>query len=38
MQNITEADESNPLKLDYTLESPAERNELVKKIIESLPP
>ena len=27
-----------PIKLDYTIQSPEERNELVKKIIESLPP
>ena len=26
------------LKLDYSIESPVERNELVKKIVESLPP
>jgi hypothetical protein len=26
------------IKLDYTLETPEERNELVKKILESLPP
>ena len=34
----TEQDVENPLKLDYTLETPEERNELVKKIIESSPP
>ena len=34
----TEQDIENPLKLDYTLETPEERNELVKKIIESSPP
>lgn len=38
MQNTTEPGANNPLKLDYTLESPEERNELVKKIIDSLPP
>ena len=29
---------NNTLKLDYTIESPAARNELVKQIIDSLPP
>lgn len=38
MQNIQTSDADAPLKLDYTLESPVERNELVKKIIDSLPP
>ena len=31
-------EEPTPLKLDYTIESAQERNELVKKIVESLPP
>lgn len=31
-------DENAVIKLDYTIESPAERNELVKKIIEHTPP
>lgn len=40
---IKEDDDSTPqegtqLKLDYTIESPEQRNELVKKIVESLPP
>lgn len=30
--------ESEGLKLDYTIESPVERNKLVTKIVESLPP
>ena len=34
MKNI----DNNQLKLDYTIESPQERTELVKKIVESLPP
>jgi len=29
---------NDTLKLDYTIESPAARNELVKQIIDSLPP
>ena len=41
-ENIEEQlaeEEINPsIKLDYTLQSPAERNELVKKIIEQTPP
>lgn len=38
MQNTQTSDAGAPLKLDYTLESPVERNELVKKIVDSLPP
>ena len=30
--------DATQLKLDYTIESPVQRNELVKKIVESLPP
>ena len=30
--------EDDKIKLDYTIESPQERTELVKKIVESLPP
>ena len=30
--------EDNSLKLDYTIESPQERNQLVKRIIQQLPP
>ena len=41
-ENIEEQlaeEEINPsIKLDYTLQSPTERNELVKKIIEQTPP
>lgn len=38
--NISEDDTVDPqkIKLDYTIQSPVERNELVKKIIASLPP
>lgn len=38
--NISEDDTIDPqkIKLDYTIQSPVERNELVKKIIASLPP
>ena len=38
--NISEDDAVDPqkIKLDYTIQSPVERNELVKKIIASLPP
>lgn len=31
-------EDSENIKLDYTIESPQERTELVKKIVESLPP
>lgn len=31
-------EQNEDLKLDYTIESPQERTELVKKIVESLPP
>ena len=31
-------DAEAPLKLDYKLETPTERNELVKKIVEQTPP
>ena len=33
-----DAVDTQELKLDYTIQSPVERNELVKKIVESLPP
>ena len=33
-----DAVDTQKLKLDYTIQSPVERNELVKKIVESLPP
>ena len=33
-----EEDSEDNLKLDYTIESPKKRTELVKKIVESLPP
>jgi len=32
------AQEDNHIKFDYTLETPEERNELIKKIIENTPP
>lgn len=37
-EEAEEAEDDNQLKLDYYLESPEERNELVKKIIEQTPP
>ena len=33
-----ETSSNDVLKLDYTIQSPQERNQLVKKIVESLPP
>ena len=33
-----DAVDTQELKLDYTIQSPEERNELVKKIVDSLPP
>ena len=33
-----DAVDTQELKLDYTIQSPVERNKLVKKIVESLPP
>lgn len=36
-KRMHQVQEDNSLKLDYTLESPQERNELVRKIIEQLP-
>ena len=33
-----DAIDTQELKLDYTIQSPEERNELVKKIVDSLPP
>ena len=37
-EKIAEEDLDTPLKLDYTIESPQERNELVKKILNETPP
>ena len=37
-QNDDDLLEKQELKLDYSIESPQERTELVKKIVESLPP
>ena len=38
MQNEITESQNDSLKLDYTIQSPEERNELVKKIVASLPP
>lgn len=35
---IAEEDIEEVIKLDYSLETPSERNELVKKIIDKTPP
>ena len=37
-EQLAEEEISPSIKLDYTLQSPTERNELVKKIIEQTPP
>ena len=37
-QQADQADVKEKIKLDYTIESPQERTELVRKIVESLPP
>ena len=37
-QQVQSAKEDDYIKFDYSLETPEERNELVKKIIENTPP
>lgn len=37
-QEALEVQQEGSLKLDYTIESPEQRNELVKKIVASMPP
>lgn len=37
-KNTVLEENQESLKLDYTIESPQERAELVRKIVESLPP
>ena len=38
MEVTLEQEVAHELKLDYTIDSPQERTELVKKIVDSLPP